>query len=410
MTLPSLPLCYCTNVHPGRSVAEVLDGLDRFAVPVRDRVAADGGGPIAVGLWFADPVARALRADADGPARIAAFLAGRDLSCYTLNAFPFGDFHADAVKAAVYRPDWSDPARARYTLDCCELLAALLPEGREGSVSTLPLGSALSGAVGEAFEASCIEQLLDVARGLNELHDRTGRVIRLAIEPEPFCTLETTAGAVAFFERLRTAAAAGEPGDEAAVRTHLGVCYDVCHQAVEFETPAEVVSRFEAAGVRINKVQLSCAVELRDPADAAARAELARYAEPRYLHQTFAAARTGDGFNVKGRVADVSEEFCAAPPPEFAAADLWRTHFHVPISRTELGALGTTRGDLAAALAALAALPYAPHLEVETYTWPVLPGRTATREEQIAGIAAELTTAAALCAAAIPAAAQGSAA
>ncbi|QDT17469.1 metabolite traffic protein EboE [Alienimonas californiensis] len=396
MTLPSLPTCYCTNVHPGRSVAEVLDGLEQFAVPVRDRLAAAGAGPLAVGLWFAAPVAEVLTEDAGALARIAAFLRERDLTCYTLNAFPFGDFHRDAVKADVYLPDWTDPLRLAYTGRCAALLAALLPEGREGSVSTLPLGSALNGELPADFERRCIDHLLALARELDELHDRTGRVVRLAIEPEPFCVLETTAETIAFFDRLRTAA--DEAGCGAAARTHLGVCYDVCHQAVEFEAAAEVVAAFEAADVRINKVQLSCAVELPDPADADARAALVRYAEPRYLHQTFAAVRDGDSWAVRGRAADIAPEFADAAPPEFFAADAWRTHFHVPISRTDLGPLNTTRPELAAALSAVAGLPYAPHLEVETYTWPVLPGATPTPEEQIEGIAAELLAAAAIAA------------
>ncbi|MFH5802454.1 metabolite traffic protein EboE [Alienimonas sp. DA493] len=397
MTLPSLPTCYCTNVHPGRSVAEVLDGLEQFTVPVRDRLAAAGAGPLAAGLWFAAPVAEALSAEEGGPARIAQFLAAHDLTCYTLNAFPYGDFHRDAVKADVYRPDWTEEVRRSYTLRCATLLAALLPEGREGSVSTLPLGSALNGELPADFEARCVENLLTLARDLDELHDRTGRVIRLAIEPEPFCVLETTAQTIAFFDRLRTAA--DEAGCGPAVRTHLGVCYDVCHQAVEFESAAEVVAALETADVRINKVQLSCAVELPDPRDAAAREALVRYAEPRYLHQTFAANRSGDGWTVRGRAADIEPQFADAAPPEFLDAEVWRTHFHVPISRTDLGPLNTTRPELTAALAAVARLPYAPHLEVETYTWPVLPGATPTREEQIVGIAAELLAAAEIAAA-----------
>ena len=399
--LPSLPTCYCTNVHPGRSVAEVLEGLETFAVPVRDRLAAEGHGPLAVGLWFADPVARSLVGesdDRDALARLAEFLEQRDLGCYTLNAFPFGDFHRDAVKADVYRPDWAAEERLDYTLRCGEALAALLPEGREGSISTLPLGSRLNGGLSEGFESQCIENLLAVARGWDELHDRTGRVIRLAIEPEPFCELEKTAQTVEFFDRLRESADAAGCGS--AARRHLGVCYDVCHQAVEFEAPAEVVSQFEAGDVRINKVQLSCAVELDEPGDRDARAELVRYAEPRYLHQIFAAVRDGDAWEVRGSAADLTESFLDSPPPWFAESEVWRTHFHVPLSRTELGRLKTTQPELSAALAAVSRLPYAPHLEVETYTWPVLPGATPTREEQIEGIAAELRAADALAAAA----------
>ena len=399
MTLPLLPPCYCTNVHPGRSVVEIVRTLDEFAVPVRDRFAAtEHGGPLAVGLWFADPVVRELRADPDGPARLADELRRRELDCYTLNAFPFGDFHRDAVKAAVYRPTWADPARRDYTLACAAALAALLPEGREGSVSTLPLGSRLNGELPADFEDRCVAHLLDVACGLDELHDATGRAVRLAIEPEPFCEIETTAGAVAFFDRLRARADAAGCG--AAAREHLGVCFDVCHQAVEFEDVAASVAAFESAGVRVNKVQLSCAVETPSPRGDAARTALLRYAEPRYLHQTFAARKRDGGWEVVARAADLTRDAVASLPTDEDPFTVWRTHFHVPVSRSDLGGgLRTTRADLEAALAAVAALPYAPHLEVETYTWPVLPGEEHTREHIVEGIAAELAAVAGLTAA-----------
>ena len=370
--------------------------LDEFAVPVRDRFAdSPRGGPLAVGLWFAEPVVRELLSDPDGPAKLADELRRRGLSCYTLNAFPFGDFHADAVKAAVYRPDWATVERFDYTVLCANVLAALLPEGREGSISTLPLGSDLGGKLPADFEERCAANLVALADHLDRLHDETGRVIRVAIEPEPFCEIETIPAAIRFFDRLRERA--DDLGRGEVVKQHVGLCYDVCHQAVEFEDHAANFAALDAAGVRVNKVQLSCAVELPDPRDAAARRALAAYAEPRYLHQTFAGRREGDGWAVAARAADLTAEFCENPPAAFAAADVWRTHFHVPIGREELGGgLRTTRDDLRYALGAIAALPYAPHLEVETYTWPVLPSEEHTREHIVDGIAAELAAAAGL--------------
>ena len=398
MSLPLLPPCYCTNVHPARSVAEVVRTLDDYAVPVRDRfAAAPGGGPLAVGLWFAEPVVRELFAGSapDAPERLAEQLRRRDLTCHTLNAFPYGDFHAAAVKAEVYRPDWSDPAREHYTVGCARTLAVLLPEGREGSISTLPLGSRLAGELPGDFGARCADHLFTLARVLDQLHDETGRVIRLAVEPEPFCEIETVPGAIAFFDRLRQRA--DDAGCLREVTEHVGLCYDVCHQAVEFEDHAANFAALEAAGVRVNKVQLSCAVELPAPADAAARRALARYAEPRYLHQTFAGRRAGGGWAVAAKAPDLTADLCDDPPAEFAAADVWRTHFHVPIGRDDLGGgLRTTRDDLHFALGAVAALPYAPHLEVETYTWPVLPGEEHDAGHIIDGIAAELAAASAM--------------
>ena len=128
---------------------------------------------------------------------------------------------------------------------------------------------------------------------------------------------------------------------------------------------------------------------------------LRRFVEPRYLHQTFAADEAGA---VTARVADLTAGLCDAPPPAFAGAAAWRVHFHVPVSETALGPLHTTRPQLEEALAAVAALPYAPHLEVETYTWPVLPemtgpGGTAGVPPLAAGIARELEAVRSLCAA-----------
>ncbi len=378
MSLSTLPLCYCTNVHPGRTLVEVEQGLDAFAVPIREAA----GGPLAVGLWFADAVSQELAGRPDAVGGLRDRLAERGLSCHTLNAFPFGDFHGERVKEQVYLPDWTDPRRLEYTLRCCGILADLLPEGREGSVSTLPLG--FSPAIeSPLFLEECESQLLAAARWLDELHDRTGRIVRLAIEPEPFCRIERTDEAIAFFRGLR--ARADREGWLDVAEQHLGLCYDVCHQAVEFEDAADSIARLRAENVRINKVQISCAIELADPRNnPEGVAALADFAEPRYLHQTFARGSAGETF----RIPDLTREFCLDPPGPFLDADRWRVHFHVPVNETRLGPLATTRPELDKTLAAIAGLDYAPHLEVETYTWAVLP--SGGRPSIVEGIAAEL--------------------
>ena len=366
MSLSRLPLSYCTNVHAGRSVAEVEAGLDRYTVAVRDRF----GGPLAAGLWLARPVADELAASPGALPRFADGLRRRGLTCHTLNAFPYGDFHSDRVKENVYLPDWSQPARRDYTLRCAAQLCGLLPDDvNEGSISTLPLG--FKGFPHDAgFVVACVDNLLAVARSLADLRERHGKAIRLAIEPEPMCVLETTEETVTFFKRLFDKASGSGLGD--AARNHLGMCYDVCHQAVEFEDPADCVARIDAAGIRINKVHVSCALQLDRPTENREGLEaLRRYVEPRYLHQT--TARTLGGS--VARFVDLSADFIDNPPPEFRGADCWRVHFHVPVDADRIGPLATTRPDLRRALAAVAKLDYAPHLEVETYTWEVMPGR-----------------------------------
>ncbi|MEI6239581.1 MAG: metabolite traffic protein EboE [Planctomycetia bacterium] len=371
MAFSPLPLAYCTNVHPCRAVADVPAVLDRYAAPVR----ALSGFDISVGLWLPE----AAVAEADAADVVGQSLASHGFSCHTLNAFPFGDFHGARVKEQVYLPDWADRRRLDYTLACARLLTTLVPPGGEGSISTLPLGFKGFGH-GPAFTAAAADALLDCARRFAALEAATGRVIRLALEPEPCCILETTAETVTFFTALFDRAA--RAGIEPLARRHLGVCYDVCHQAVEFEDAGTAIGALTAAGIRINKVQISCAIEAPDPTDPAQRDALLAYVEPRYLHQTFARGQDGTLHHAVDLTPDLITD------PTWHARAPWRIHYHVPVDAERIGPLRTTRRDLERGLAGIGELDYAPHLEVETYTWPVLPG--ADPVDLASGIAREL--------------------
>ncbi len=365
MSISTLPLSYCTNVHPAMTVPEVIQGLETYTARMREMLNT----PLAAGLWLAQPVIQELMDDPRNIEQLRDALNRNNLSCHTLNAFPYGNFHSERVKEQVYLPDWSSDQRRIYTEQCAQVLTQLLPEGTEGSLSTLPLGFKQF-SYPETFEEDCLRQLLRLARKLDELHDETGNVIRLAIEPEPLCLLETTKETLAFFERLEERAA--HEGLAEIVRRHLGVCYDVCHQAVEFEDVAASIQSLHAAGVRLNKIHISCALRLRQPSNnQAGREMLAEYIEPRYLHQTI--ARLPDGEVVHWT--DLDQDLCSQPPIPFQQAEEWRVHFHVPVNVESYGALETTRPDLQQALEAVAELEYAPHLEIETYTWRVMTGK-----------------------------------
>lgn len=380
MTISQLPLSYCTNVHPGLTVAAVLDGLEQFTSPMQTRF----GDPIAAGLWLAEPVTSELVANLDDINRFAEWIARLDLTCHTLNAFPYGNFHDERVKENVYVPSWAESSRLKYTKDCATVLSRLLPSDRDGSISTVPLGFKEFEHPADFLERS-VEHLIDLAEYLAQLREDTGKLIRLAIEPEPFCLLETTGEAIAFFDLLR--GAADDAGALDAVQDHVGLCYDVCHQAVEFESIPDSIAALEQADIRINKLHISCAIELADPANnQAGREALARYAEPRYLHQTM--ARLPDG-EIR-RAVDLTSQLALSPSEDFADAELWRIHFHVPVNAETLGPLRTTRNELREAIKAVSQLNYAPHLEVETYTWEVLPDGRDT--DLVEGLTREMTS------------------
>jgi sugar phosphate isomerase/epimerase len=416
MAFSPLPLGYCANVHPAATAEGVIRTVREITVPLRARL----GRPMASGLWLPRSVATEFLRDAERVEELKRALAEADVSVHTANAFPFGDFHAERVKENVYLPDWTDPERIRYTLDIAELLAELLPEGVDGSVSTAPLGFKSNEPAGRS-SADYVPGVMAAAKGLAELRSRTGRHIRLAIEPEPCCRLETTVETLRFFDELR--AAVTDRHEAAAVARFIGVCYDVCHQAVEFEDVADSIRTLDRADIPLVKIHITSALTLPDPADPVARAELAAFVEPRYLHQTFARLRRptsrlrdrendatrglldpdapranlpADSYAVNGaaplRVTDLTRELCDRPEGEWMEADEWRIHFHVPIHAERLGRLGTTREDLIAALAAVGGLEQTPHLEVETYTWGVLSRMNPAGSPDLVGnLAEELT-------------------
>ncbi len=355
----TIHLAYCTNVHPAEELPGILEQLDRFAVPVRDRLAAD---VLGLGLWLAAPVAAELAADPAARRRLRDELGQRRLEVVTFNGFPYQAFHAPVVKHAVYHPDWAAADRLRYTLDLATVLADLLPDdAARGSISTVPFGWR------EAWTAEHSEvadrQLDELGRGLARLRDRTGRQIRVAIEPEPGCLVETTEQAIRWLSAV-------DP-------EHVGLCMDLAHLACAWEEPADAVARLRAAGIPIVKAQVSAALEVADPRGAAE--VLAGYIEPRFLHQTRSA--TGAAFD------DLPDALAAGPDGP------WRIHFHVPLHAAPAAPLQSTTGVLRAGLAALlAGTEPCEHLEVETYTWTVLPAdRRPVDDAGLAdGIAGEL--------------------
>ncbi|ASO22597.1 sugar phosphate isomerase/epimerase [Actinoalloteichus hoggarensis] len=374
-----MTLSYCTNVHPAEDLAGILAQLDDYAEPVRRRLGADRLG---VGLWLAADVAAGLAEDAEARARLAAELRARGLEVHTLNAFPYGGFHQEVVKHAVYRPRWTERSRLKYTMDCATVLADLLPDGADhGSISTLPLGWRQPWSI--ADEMLALGAVDELTLGLRELHRRIGRPIRLAVEPEPGCVLDTVADAVDWLSGRVDPA-------------YIGLCLDTCHLAVSFADPTETVAAVKAAGLDVVKVQASAALQVDRPQSRATKAALAHFDEPRYLHQV---RELGPDQQVRA-VDDLPQAASELP-----GLGPWRVHFHVPLHAQPVAPLRSTTWVLREAVTALRhGQEFRPHLEVETYTWSVLPragtGRATTQTtettprsdaELVDGIAAELT-------------------
>lgn len=382
--LPAAPhLTYCTNIHAGETWEEIGRSLDVHVPAIKQKVSPQrpfGLGLRLSGIAAAELVEPTVLTDfREQLARLGAYV-------FTINAFPYGPFHGTPVKERVYEPDWRTDERRRFTAMAGRILSELLPEGGFGSISTVPGGFkhlAHDRSAGDAI----IEQLLHAAADCVECERTTGKTVALALEPEPCCFLETVGETVAFFERLFSRQAIARfgaltdlapTGAEAALRRHLGVCYDVCHGAVEYEQPVAALRRLRGEGIAIPKIQLSAAMRIPEMTRAL-MAPLQAFDTGIYLHQVI--VRDDRGLR---RFADLPHALEA-----LAAGDAegeWRIHCHVPIFLQEFGPLRSTQDELVSTLRALRSEAFSSHLEVETYTWDVLPDglKTGSKADDIA--------------------------
>ena len=356
-------LGYGMNVHPGGSPEVLEQAIERTVLPLRRRLGARG--PFGIALRLDALGVRALESDAGRLRALRQLLVAHDLVPFTANGFVLGRFHGPGVKDAVYRPSWREAEREEYTLALAAVLAHLRGPGHVVSLSTAPGSWRGWGEERARVDADCAARLVRAARRLRELEHVTGVRVLLGLEPEPGCTLQRVADAVAFFHGPLQQAF----GRDSAARHHLGVCLDVCHQAVMFEDPRLGLDRLRAAGVPVVKVQASAALELADGSDVAGRAALARFVEPTWLHQTTTPDERGEVHLLEDLPAALGS--AAAP---WLARRPWRTHFHVPVFRAlSVPPLKTTQGELDRVLARVAQGGATRHLEVETYTWEGLP-------------------------------------
>lgn len=367
-------LAYCTNVHRGQNWPETLDSLEKYALAVRLRVCPEGR--FAIGLRLSNQAANEL-AQGSALLEFQRWLDKNDCYVFTINGFPFGQFHGASVKEKVYLPDWTSPERLAYTNLLFDLLAKLLPEGVDGSVSTLP-GSFKAFIETRGQTQLIRENLWRCVEHVAGVSERTGKKLHLGLEPEPLCLLENSAETISFFEQLRE-----EHKNDGRLDEFLGVNYDCCHFAVEFEEPREALEAFKKAGIKLSKIHLSSALKTQVTREALAALE--KFSDDVYLHQVIARDSKG-GLKF---FRDLPEALADNSKRKIQDSQLaeWRIHFHVPLYAPAVPPFQTTNDHLLGALDWLAENPgLCSHLEMETYTWEVLPGELKSRTvvEQVA--------------------------
>jgi len=378
-TQTDLHLTYCSNIHPGETWAEVKHNLKQYIPQLKARLSPDDS--FGVGLRLADIAARELL-EGDNLVQLKAWLDEQDLYVFTLNGFPFGSFHHQVVKDKVYAPDWSTSERLEYTLKLIEILTVLLPPELDGGISTLPISYKPWWQNAEDKERVLHQSSLNLGIAISklvEVYQQTGKLIHIDLEPEPDGMLENTQEMIDFFQDwllpiagkwLQKNSEVEQLVAENWIREYVRVCYDTCHFAVEYEEPQDIIRRFNNAGIKIGKIQLSSAIKIAISSQQIQRQpileQLSSFAESTYLHQVI--ANHGEG-NLQ-HYADLSnalEHFLTTEAKE------WRTHFHVPLFISKYQLFESTQDHLVKLLNMLPNDAISHHLEIETYTWEVLP-------------------------------------
>jgi hypothetical protein len=370
-------LTYSTLVHPGDNWEQMWNSLITYVPKVKARVA--GNKSFGVSLRLSAESAATLANSKPEREKLKKFLGDNDMYLYTVNAFPYGAFKGTVVKEQVYEPDWRSEERTRYTMNVADVLADVCTPDTSPSIQSAPLGFKPN-VTGDAVVASFTDHVMRVVAHLVALEQKTGRVVTLALEPEPYCFLETTDETVDYFTRHLYAGPAAEklaklahiPISEAhvALRRHLGVVFDICHQAIEYENIAENLQKLVDAGIPIFKLQEAAALHIPDVTQSIVDT-LKRYSKTIYLTQT---VEKKDGKLT--RFLNLEDAFAAwdkNPGPRE-----WRTHFHVPVFLDDLGPFRTTRFAIEDALRVHKQKPLSRQLEIETYTWDVLPDNLKT--------------------------------
>ena len=372
MKLGQSHLTYCTNIHPAKGFPEVWESLKQHALPLKASLSPDA--PFGIGLRLSGDESRELLGG-DTLTEFKRWLDEHGLYVFTMNGFPYGPFHGEAVKAQVHTPDWRTDERVAYTLRLAQILAVLLPEGVTGGISTSPLSYKAWVDEDAATWRHLTENVVRVAAYLAELHVERGVMIHLDLEPEPDGLLENMAELIMFFETWLLCDGAEMLAERLAISVataketlleHVQVCFDTCHVALAYEDPADVLTQLQKLGIRVGKVQLSSALELTPKNADETERVLGPFNEPVYLHQVIQEADDGE----LRRFPDLPNALAALPQGE---GDRWRVHFHVPVFLDRTEAFSTTQETILKTLELHRQIPLTEHFEVETYTWSILP-------------------------------------
>jgi len=381
-THQNLHLTYCTNIHPGEEWDKVFANLHKYIPPLKARLAPNK--PFGIGLRLGAVAAKEIL-QGKALTEFQSWLTEQGLYVFTLNGFPYGKFHGEVVKDQVYAPNWTQRQRLEYTLQLTNILAELLPTDTEGSISTLPLSYKPWYEANQLIQASVMDTaslyIAQVVVQMVHIRHHHGKLLHLDLEPEPDGLIENATEVINYFHKhllpiggtyLVKHLGISQTLAEKYLLDHVRICYDTCHFAVEYENPISVFHQFQAAGIQIGKIQISAALQVNLSENTEQRRlileRLLPFAESTYLHQVIARENNH-------KILHYLDLETALPELQNTTANQWRIHFHVPIFIRDYHLLQSTQDHIATTLELLRHGYTCTHLEIETYTWEILPAQ-----------------------------------
>lgn len=371
-------LTYCSNIHPGEVWRDHFDRLKESIPAIKKKVSP--GAPFGIGLRLANSASLELRKE-ENLLEFQTWLNNNDCYVFTMNGFPYGGFHNTVVKDQVHAPDWLSPDRVAYTIRLAQILASLLPYGVDGGISTSPLSYKFwhkDEDLKSVFQNATMNLLLVVDQ-LIQIKKSTGTLIHIDIEPEPDGLLGNGKEFLQWYVQyllpigityIQDRYSINEDEAAAIIREHVQICYDVCHFAVGYEDHAHMIEQLRSLGIKTGKIQISAALKAEMPENTDERNKFieafGQFNEPVYLHQVIARKKDGKFLHYP----DLNLALDDAQNADVAE---WRAHYHVPLFISSYGVLHSTQSDIRKVLSLHEYSMFTFHLEIETYTWEVLP-------------------------------------
>lgn len=347
-------IAYCMNVHPANNLKELYDNFNKFALPIFKEVQTSTQKNIGVELHLNHVVSEELAKQIEP---FNQFIEKNDINIFSINNFPLIDFHQPIVKDKVYLPSWAQSERLEQTKLCAKILSQLKTNNTELTISTL----AGSWKYHNHDENSVLNNYMQIIRYLQDLHEQTGKKIRVALEPEPDTTLDSLASIIAFFDKLKERLIRSNMPVEKSLE-YIGLNFDTCHSSVLFEKPLSVILELLKKQIPIYKFHITNAPKLLAPFSKENKISLKSLDEPKYLHQT--RCKMPDEKIV------AFKDLCHFNSEEVQEAQEIRTHFHVPLNLKSIGLLETTQSEVKDLLDQMPTSLSNTPLVVETYTWP----------------------------------------